>query len=72
MYQMHTGTSAIDVEVQYPEIARQISDGGPRQKAEGLGTPVGNVIAKLLRRRDAYRYQYAREVWEDLRQVVWR
>lgn len=72
MYQMHTGTSAIDVEVPYPEIARQISDGGPRQKAEGLGTPVGNVIAKLLRRRDAYRYQFAREVWEDLRQVVWR
>lgn len=72
MFQMHTGTSAIDVDVQYPEITRQISDGAPRKKAEALGTPVGNVIAKLLRRRDAYRYQYAREVWEDLRQVVWR
>ncbi len=72
MFQMHTGASAIDVDVHYSEIARQISDGGPRKKSEALGTPVGNVIAKLLRRRDAYRYQYAREVWDDLRQVVWR
>ncbi|MDC3959406.1 serine/threonine protein kinase [Polyangium jinanense] len=72
MYQMHTGQPAIDVDVAYPEITRQISEGAPRQKAEALGTPVGNVIAKLLRRRDAYRYQSAREVWEDLRQVAWR
>ncbi|MDI1430537.1 MULTISPECIES: serine/threonine protein kinase [Polyangium] len=72
MYQMHTGQPAIEVDVAYPEITRQISEGAPRKKAEGLGTPVGNVIAKLLRRRDAYRYQSAREVWEDLRQVAWR
>nr|WP_240806981.1 serine/threonine-protein kinase [Polyangium spumosum] len=72
MYQMHTGQPAIDVDVAYPEITRQISEGAPRKKAEALGTPVGNVIAKLLRRRDAYRYQSAREVWEDLRQVTWR
>ncbi|MDI3283043.1 serine/threonine-protein kinase [Polyangium sp. 15x6] len=72
MYQMHTGQPAIDVDVAYPEITRQISEGAPRKKAEALGTPVGNVIAKLLRRRDAYRYQSAREVWEDLRQVAWR
>lgn len=72
MYQMHTGLPAIDVDVAYPEITRQISEGAPRKKAEALGTAVGNVIAKLLRRRDAYRYQSAREVWEDLRQVAWR
>jgi len=72
MYQMHTGLPAIEVDVAYPEITRQISEGAPRKKAEALGTPVGNVIAKLLRRRDAYRYQSAREVWEDLRQVAWR
>lgn len=69
LYQMHTGFPAIDVSVAYPEIARQISEGTPRQKAEALGTPLSQVIAKLLRRRDAYRYQSAREVWEDLRQV---
>jgi serine/threonine-protein kinase len=73
MYQMHTGQPAIEVDGQMsPEITRQIAEGGPRKKAEGLGTPIGNVIAKLLRRRDAYRYQSAREVWEDLRQVAWR
>ena len=38
-------------------------------KAEALGTPLSGVIAKLLRRRDAYRYKEAREVWDDLRQV---
>lgn len=69
LYQMHTGFPAIDVAENYPEIARQIADGGPRQKAEALATPLSQVIAKLLRRRDAYRYQSAREVWEDLRQV---
>jgi len=69
LYQMHTGFPAIDVDTAYPEITRQIAEGTPRQKAEALGTPLSQVIAKLLRRRDAYRYQSAREVWEDLRQV---
>ena len=69
LYHMHTCQPAIDVNVPYPEIARQISEGTPRQKAEALGTPLGAVIAKLLRRRDAHRYQSAREVWDDLRQI---
>jgi len=69
LFHMHTGYQAIDVEVPYPEIARQISEGEPRKKAEALGTPLSQVIAKLLRRRDAYRYQSAREVWDDLRQI---
>lgn len=72
MYQMHTGQPAIDVNVSYEEVARQIAEGAPRQKAEALGTSLGNVIAKLLRRRDAYRYLSAREVWEDMRQLRWR
>lgn len=69
LYQMHTGQPAMDVTLAYPEIARQIAEGTPRMKAETLGTPVGQVIAKLLRRRDAHRYQSAREAWDDLRQV---
>jgi eukaryotic-like serine/threonine-protein kinase len=69
LFHMHTGREAIDVTAPYTEIARQISEGTPRQKAEALGTPLSQVIAKLLRRRDAYRYQSAREVWDDLRQV---
>jgi serine/threonine-protein kinase len=69
MFLMHTGYSALPEGVGYPDLTRHIADGVPRQRAESLGTPVGNVIAKLLRRRDAYRYQSAREVWDDLRQL---
>lgn len=69
LYQMHTGFPAIDMSAANPDPTRQIAEGTPRQKAEALGTPLSQVIAKLLRRRDAYRYQSAREVWEDLRQV---
>ena len=71
MYQMHTGQPAIDVNASYEEITRQIAEGTPRQKAEALGTPLSQVIAKLLRRRDAYRYYCARDVWDDLRQLRW-
>jgi serine/threonine-protein kinase len=67
MYRMHTGQSAVPEGVQYHDFTRLIAEGVPRQRAEQLRTPIGNVIAKLLRRRDAYRYQSAREVWEDLR-----
>lgn len=70
LYHMHTGHPAIDAEAPYAIIAQQIQDGAARQQAEALGTPVSQVIAKLLRRRDAYRYQSARQVWDDLRQVV--
>ena len=69
LYQMTSGQPAMDVSGPYEEIARQIADGTPRQKAEALGTPVATVIAKLLRRRDAHRYQSAREAWDDLRQI---
>jgi serine/threonine-protein kinase len=72
LYQMHTGSPAMDVNGDYSQIARQIAEGTPRQMAEALGTPLSQVIAKLLRRRDAYRYQSAREVWEDLRNFVRR
>ncbi len=69
MYRMHTGQSAIPEGVAHADLPRFIAEGVPRQGAEALGTPVGNVIAKLLRRRDAYRYQSAREIWDDLRQL---
>jgi serine/threonine-protein kinase len=73
MFQMHTGYPALDEPNQAnPDLTRQIADGTPRRKAEELRTPLGLVIAKLLRRRDAYRYLSARDVWEDLRQLRWR
>jgi serine/threonine-protein kinase len=69
LFWMHTGYSAIPESTDYSHVARVIADGLPRQQAEALGTPIGNIIAKLLRRRDAYRYQSARDVWEDLRHL---
>ena len=67
LFHMHTGQPALAPTLPDAEIARRIADGAPRQQAEALGTPTSQVIAKLLRRRDAYRYQSARQVWEDLR-----
>jgi eukaryotic-like serine/threonine-protein kinase len=67
MFRMHTGESALPEGVANEDMQRLIAEGVPRQRAEALATPVGNIIAKLLRRRDAYRYQSAREVWEDMR-----
>jgi serine/threonine-protein kinase len=70
MFQMHTGRPAIDVDgLQYGDTTRMIAEGTPRVLAEALNSKFSPVIAKLLRRRDAYRYQSARDVWEDLRQV---
>ena len=69
LYWMVTGQSALDFGLPYPELVKQVSTGLARLRAESLGTPVGNVIAKMLRRREAYRYGSAHEVWDDLRQV---
>ncbi len=69
MFRMHTGQSALPEGVAYHDMQRLIAEGVPRQRSEALGTSIGAVIAKLLRRRDAYRYQSAREVWEDIRQL---
>lgn len=67
MLWMITGSPPMDHHVPYEQLVRQISEGVARQKAERLGTPLGNIAAKMLRRRDTYRYASAREVWNDLR-----
>jgi eukaryotic-like serine/threonine-protein kinase len=73
LYWMVTGKPPLDYDVPYNDLVRQVADGLPRQRAEQLGTPIGAVIAKMLRRRDAYRYSSARDVWEELRDVPeWR
>ena len=73
VYWMLTGEPAMMMEVPYQELVRQVSEGEPRQRAEALATPLGNLIAKLLRRREAFRYTSAREVWEDMRELPeWR
>ena len=73
LYWMVAGRSAIDPGVPYEELVRQVSTGEPRRKAEALGTPLAALIAQMLRRREAYRYATAREVWGDLRELsAWR
>lgn len=73
LYWMVTGSSAVSYDLPYEELLRQVNEGVPRAKAEALGSPVGQVIAKMLRRREAFRYASAREVWDDLRKLPdWR
>lgn len=71
LYQMHTGRSAMEGLDPSSDVTGFIREGTPRALAEALGTPFSPVISKLLRRREGYRYQSAREVWEDLRKCVW-
>jgi serine/threonine protein kinase len=67
LYWMTTGSPAVNTAVGYNELVQQVADGEPRRRAEAIGTPLGSLIAKMLRRREAYRYTSAREVWADLR-----
>jgi eukaryotic-like serine/threonine-protein kinase len=69
LYWMLTGESAIDMQADYAGLAKQVGGGEPRKKAELLGTPLGALIAKMLRRRESFRYSTAREVWADLREL---
>ena len=70
---MLLGEPAMQMDGPYQELVRQVSEGEPRQRAEQVGTPLGNVIAKMLRRREAFRYTSAREVWEDMRELpAWK
>ena len=69
LYWMVTGAPAIPAGIPYDEIVRIVADGHPRKLADQIGTPLGELIAKMLRRRDAYRYTSAREVWADMRKL---
>jgi serine/threonine-protein kinase len=73
LFWMLTGTSAIPLDVPYAELIRCVSEGEPRKRAEAIGTPMGALVAKMLRRRDRFRYSSAREVWADMRELpAWR
>lgn len=69
LYWMLAGEPAIAPGARYEEIVPMIAAGDPRKKAEALGTPLAQIVARLLRRRESFRYGSAREVWEDLRQL---
>lgn len=73
LYWMITGEPAMQMDVPYEVLCRQIAEGEPRKRAESLGTPLGNLVAKMLRRRETFRYSSAREVWADLRELpAWK
>jgi serine/threonine-protein kinase len=73
LYWMLAGEPAIQMDVPYQELVRQVAEGTPRVRAEALGTPFGDLIAKMLRRREAFRYASAREVWSELRELpAWK
>ncbi len=67
MYWMLAGEPAVPPNLPYHDLMRFVSDGEPRRRAEAIGTPLAQLIAKMLRRREAYRYLSANEVWGDLR-----
>ena len=73
LYWMLTGESAVPHGVPYPELVQCVAEGVPRLRAEAIGTPLGALVAKTLRRREQFRYASAREVWADLRVLpAWR
>ena len=67
LYWMLVGRPAIDLNLSYQALVHQVSDGEPRRRAEAIGSPLGQLIAKMLRRREAFRYTSAREIWADMR-----
>jgi serine/threonine-protein kinase len=68
-----TGAPAIPKQLPYADLVRYVAEGLPRQHAEAIGTPIGALVAKMLRRRETYRYTQAREVWADLRELpAWK
>lgn len=69
MYWMLSATPPMDWNVPYQQLVAQITEGVARQRAEKLPGPLGAIVTKMLRRREAYRYTSAREVWADLRQL---
>jgi serine/threonine protein kinase len=68
MYYMATGQAALGPLDGTPEEA--ISSGIARQRAERLRTHLGRIIAKMLRRRDEFRYKNATEVLVDLQMFL--
>jgi len=67
LYWMLTGESAVPLDAPYPDLVRCVAEGMPRQRAERIGTPLGELVARMLRRREQFRYGSAKEVWAELR-----
>ena len=70
LYALVTGHHVIDPTLPDAEVSRLVLSGVPRLKAEELRTPIGQAIAKLLRRRHQYRYHSALDAWNDFRPLL--
>ena len=66
LFWMLTGESAVPLGASYDQIVRCVAEGVPRKRAETIGTPLGALVAKMLRRRGQFRDGSAREVWGRL------
>jgi serine/threonine-protein kinase len=69
LYWMLTGESAVPPGAPYADLVRCVAEGVPRRRAEEIGTPLGELVAKMLRRREQFRYGSAKEVWAELRSL---
>jgi serine/threonine protein kinase len=63
-YSMLTGKAALSKADGAP--AQATTSGIARQRAEALGTPLGQVVGIMLRRRPEYRYNDCKEVWQAI------
>jgi serine/threonine-protein kinase len=69
LYWMLAGESAVPIGAPYADLVRCVAEGVPRRRAEAIGTSLGLLVAKMLRRREQFRYVQAREAWAELRQL---
>jgi serine/threonine protein kinase len=68
MYFVHQGVEVLSAKDGPPRDA--ILSGVARERAESLGTPLGDFIAVLLRRRAQYRYQDSQEAIAELTAIA--
>lgn len=64
-----TAKLPFDPSMNEAQIVQSINNAEPRKQAEAIGTPLGNFISVLLRRRQEYRFSTVLEAWEQLRQI---
>eukprot|EP01090_Pellita_catalonica_P007745 TRINITY_DN18342_c0_g1_i1.p1 TRINITY_DN18342_c0_g1~~TRINITY_DN18342_c0_g1_i1.p1 ORF type:complete len:428 (-),score=44.11 TRINITY_DN18342_c0_g1_i1:75-1358(-) len=67
LYYLYTGKHALGAADGQPGEA--ISKGCARERAESLGTPLGHVLAKMLRRRTEWRLGDSVACWQELLHV---
>lgn len=68
LYFLLTGTPALGPEDGNARAV--IASGIARERAEALGTPLGDCIAVMLRRRQQFRFHSVDDAWEALRSCI--